>query len=98
YVDHGNSPAGDTGPMDMVDEDGPAPQIVAAAAGTVIAVNDTRNECGCDAAYGPCPNIVRILHANGEVSQYLHIQQGSATALGIANNVVVSAGQPIGIE
>lgn len=96
YKDHGNTPAGDTGSMDM---NGPAgTAIVAAAAGTVIAVNDTLSGCGCNAAYGTCANSVQIQHPNGEVSTYLHIAQNSATNLGIAINTVVAQGQQIGVE
>ena len=99
YVDHGNTPAGDTGSMDMVNlTGGSTPFIVAAAAGSVIGVSDTLNGCGCNSAYGPCANMVQILHANGEVSTYLHIVQNSATSRGIANGVGVTQGQIIGVE
>jgi len=96
YIDHGNTPAGDTGSMDMSGAGTPA--IVAAAAGTVIGVNDTRNGCGCNSAYGPCANSIQIQHANGEVSTYLHIAQNSATNNGIALNTVVNQGQQIAVE
>lgn len=96
YIDHGNTPAGNFGSMDMTAPG--SPQIVAAAAGTVIGVNDSRPECGCDGAYGGCANTVTIQHANGEYSRYLHIQQNSATNAGIFLNTVVTAGQVIGIE
>jgi hypothetical protein len=98
YVDHGNTPAGDFGSMDMVSQAAGTRFIVAAAAGVVTGVSDNLNGCGCNAAYGPCGNFVRIQHANGESSFYLHLAQGSATAQGIANNVNVTAGQIIGIE
>ncbi len=96
YIDHGNTPAGDTGSMDLV---GPGtPAILAAAAGTVIAVNDNLNGCGCNAAYGPCANVIQIQHANDEVSTYLHIAQNSATNNNIFLNTVVTQGQQIGVE
>lgn len=98
YVDHGNTPAGDTGSMDLGDLTGGDAPIVAAAAGTVINVRDNLNGCGCNSAYGPCGNVVQIQHANGEVSTYVHIAQNSATSRGIANNVVVTQGQAIGVE
>lgn len=96
YIDHGSTPAGDTGSMDMFAPGNPA--IVAAAAGTVIAVNDALNGCGCNAAYGQCANAVQIQHLNGEVSTYLHIAQNSATNLGITVGTVVAQGQQIGIQ
>lgn len=98
YIDHGNTPAGDTGSMDMRSQSGAGATIVAPAAGQVIAVNDSRSECGCHANYGPCANQVQIQHANGEVSTLLHIQQNSATNLGIAAGVMVAQGQAIGVE
>ena len=98
YVDHGNTPAGDTGSMDMADQIAPYAPILAAAAGTVINVRDNLNGCGCNSAYGQCGNLVQIQHANGEVSSYLHIAQNSATSRGIAEDVVVTQGQQIGVE
>lgn len=98
YVDHGNTPAGDFGSMDMVYQSNQTPFILAAAAGQVIQVSDGLNGCGCHSAYGPCANVVRIRHANGEVSTYLHLQQNSATNAGIVNNLLVTQGQTIGIE
>jgi len=96
YIDHGSTPAGDTGSMDMFAPGNPA--IVAAAGGTVIAVNDTLNGCGCHMAYGSCANTVQIQHANGEVSSYLHIAQNSATNLGIVVGSVVTQGQQIAVQ
>jgi hypothetical protein len=100
YVDHGNTPAGNIGPMDIGGV-GPLPIIVAAADGQIIAVRDTNSECGCDPAYGNCANSIRIRHANGEISNYVHIQQGSAALFGITPAVLplqVSQGDPIAIE
>lgn len=96
YIDHGSTPAGDTGSMDMFAAGNPA--IVAAAAGTVIAVNDALNGCGCSAAYGQCANTVQIQHASGEVSTYLHIAQNSATNLGITVGTIVAQGQQIAVQ
>ena len=78
YVDHGNSPVGNVGPMDMFDLDGQGSRIVAAADGEVIMVNDSLTECGCHKNYGGCANGIRIRHANGELSRYLHIRGNSA--------------------
>ncbi len=97
YIDHGNTPAGNVGSMD-INTSGNNVVIAAAADGVVIAVNDTRTDCGCNSAYGPCANSIRIQHANGEYSTYLHIAPGSATANGIAVNTPVVAGQSIAIE
>ena len=98
YIDHGTTPAGDTGSMDMSGAGTPA--ILAAAAGTVLFVNDTLNGCGCNQAYSPCANSVQIQHANDEVSTYLHIALNSAIANGITLNppTVVTQGQQIGVE
>lgn len=99
YVDHGNTPAGDVGPMDMSGESGGPPfYLVAAADGEVIFVEDSRSDCGCDSQYGACANSVRIRHANGEMAAYVHLQQNSATNAGMAPGVLVSQGDVIGIE
>lgn len=98
YVDHGNTPAGDTGSMDMRDQGTTPLTIVAAAAGTVTAVNDTRAGCGCHSAYGPCANSITIQHANNERTLYLHIAQNSATNRGIVVGSVVTQGQAIATE
>ena len=94
YIDHGSTPAGNTGPMDITATlAGQA--LVAAAPGTVTVVNDLLSDCGCDSAYGPCANSIRIQHANNEVSIYLHLAQNSATVI---PGDVVSAGQVIATE
>ncbi len=98
YVGHGSTPAGNTGPMDMNSSSNPS-IIVAAAPGRVIALNDSRNDCGCHANFGPCANIIDILHDNGEMSRHLHIQQNSASVFaGLSVNDCVVTGQIIAIE
>lgn len=92
YVTH-------NGAMDMRGTAVAAPFVVAGAAGMVTSMADGRNECGCNLnTFGPCPNFVTLRHANGEISQYLHMAQNSIFNLGInvGDNVVV--GQALGIE
>lgn len=97
FIDHGNTPAGNTGPMDIVASQANA-VIVAAADGVVRVIQESRTECGCNAAYGGCANSIQIEHANGEWTRYLHIQANSATNAGIVVGSVVSRGDPIGLE
>jgi murein DD-endopeptidase MepM/ murein hydrolase activator NlpD len=66
--------------------------IVAAAAGTVVKVRDSRNLC--DTASG-CNNDIWIAHDNGEFSSYYHIAFESAL---VDSGDVVSAGDPIATE
>ncbi len=96
YIDHGNTPAGNTGPMDMRDQDGSPPFLVAAADGVVSALDDSFNDCGCSGLF--CANFIEITHANGEISQYVHIAQNSATNAGMFCGKIVSAGEVIGVE
>jgi len=94
YVSHGSSPSGVTGPMDVHGQDADK-VIVAAAAGRVTRVRDGNNDCGCDAAYGPCGNSIRIEHANGERSVYVHIKKNSAM---VDTGDCVIEGQPLAVE
>ncbi len=94
YVDHGATPAGNIGPMDIVGSAANQP-LVAAAAGSVLVVNDLGNDCGCDGAYGGCANTIRILHANNEMTVHLHIAQNSAT---VNPGDIVTQGQTIATE
>jgi murein DD-endopeptidase MepM/ murein hydrolase activator NlpD len=99
YVDHGVSQGGsssDAGKMDMV---GGGATLVAAADGEVIFVNDAGSDCGCDATYGGCANGMIIRHANGELSKYVHIAQGSAAFYGITTTgIMVAQGASIALE
>lgn len=97
FVDHGSTPAGNVGPMDMHASKANK-RIVAAAAGIVRFIRESRTECGCNSAYGGCANVIDIEHANGEWTRYLHIKGNSATAAGIFVGQCVSRGQRIATE
>ncbi len=97
FVDHGSTPAGNIGPMDMNASQANR-GIVAAASGIVRFIRESRTECGCNGAYGGCANSIRIEHANGEWTYYLHIQANSATAAGISVGQCVTRGQRIATE
>lgn len=101
YVNHGVSQGGsssDAGKIDMNGLGGGPHVLVAAADGEVISVFDSNGDCGCDPAYGGCANAVRIRHTNGEVSNYVHIAQNSASNFGIVVGTLVSRGDPIALE
>ncbi len=72
--------------------------LVAMADGVVCSFNDSRNDCGCDGAYGSCGNCITIVHDNGEMSRYLHLRQGSITAAGMFVGRQVYAGEIVGME
>lgn len=79
------------------------PFIVAAADGWIRWIEESHNGACHPAGNGdPCcwwnNNFVVIEHPNGEWSQYTHIQQNSATDVGIALNDWVTVGTAIGIE
>jgi len=97
FIDHGSTPAGNIGPMDMNASQANR-GIVAAASGIVRFIRESRTECGCNSAYGSCANSIRIEHANGEWTYYLHIQANSATAAGISVGQCVTRGQRIATE
>ncbi len=66
--------------------------IVAAAAGTIVAMDDSNAEPTSS------NNYVWIAHANGEWTKYTHFETGSVTALGLAVGDAVSAGTVLGFE
>lgn len=82
--------------------------MVAPADGVICFVRDHLNDCGCTSdqshPIGACGNRIAIVHANGEISDYLHLQQFSIrNAFGVSNPDVligmpVQKGQMIGIE
>ncbi len=99
YLTHGASISSQLGRIDLVGLDSSDPVLVAMAGGEIIGLNDNRSECGCDLAYGSCTNAITIRHANGETTQYLHIQQNSATVeFGLAIGDMVTPGQPVARE
>ena len=66
--------------------------VVAAAAGTIMAIEDSNAEPTSS------NNYVWIAHANGEWTKYTHFETGSVSALGHVVGQVVSAGTPLGFE
>jgi hypothetical protein len=66
-------------------------RIVAAAAGTIVAMDDANAEDTDN-------NYVWIAHANGEWTKYTHFETGSVTARGLGVNSKVSAGTTLGFE
>lgn len=79
------------------------PYIVAGADGWIRWIVEGYSE-SCPPEYegGPCcwedNNYVVMEHPNGEWSLYEHIQQGSATSVGISVDDWVTVGTPLGIE
>lgn len=67
--------------LDLYAIDGPKPyRIVAAAAGRVMAIQDSYSEQQSGRAAADCRNnYIWIAHSNGEWTNYSHIAQGSAT-------------------
>lgn len=99
YITHGTAIASQLGRIDVVGLDSNDPVLVAMAGGEIIGLNDNRTECGCDLAYGSCTNAITIRHANGETTQYLHIQPNSATGeFGLSVGDDVTPGQPVARE
>jgi Peptidase family M23 len=80
------------------------PYIVAAADGWIRWIEEEYDEACYMVINGEVHccwehnNYIVIEHPNGEWSQYTHIQQWSASDLGLEVNDWVTAGQPIGIE
>jgi len=72
--------------------------MVAPAAGRVCTVVEHFDDCGPAGGYGQFGNVVVILHANGEASRFLHVQQWSPNFFGVDVGDFVSAGQPIAID
>lgn len=75
-------------------------RIVAAAAGTVMAIQDSHGERQTGRAASECRNnFVWIAHSNGEWSGYSHMAKGSVTSTAkLKVGQKVGAGQLIGIE
>jgi len=72
--------------------------LVAPANGVVCSVIEHFDDCGCSGSYGPFGNAIVILHANGEMSAFLHIKQWSASIFGMQPGTLVSAGTPVAVE
>jgi hypothetical protein len=72
--------------------------LVAPANGIVCSVIEHFDDCGCSGSYGPFGNAVVILHANGEMSAFLHLKQWSPSIFDVQPGMQVSAGTPIGVE
>ena len=72
--------------------DGEQYTIVAAAAGTIMAIDDSNAEPTSS------NNYVWIAHSNGEWTKYTHLETGSVTALGLVVGKSVSAGTALGFE
>jgi hypothetical protein len=73
--------------------------LVAPADGIVCQVIDHYNDCGCNrGAFGSFGNNLVILHANAEMTRFLHIKQGSASLFGVTAGMLVQQGQAVGIE
>lgn len=68
--------------------------VLAAAAGTVIAVEESKFDRETGLTFGDPGNYVFIDHGNGWVSQYYHFRRDSVT---VNVNDVVTAGQVIGL-
>ncbi len=66
--------------------------IVAAAAGTIMAIEDSNAEPTNS------NNYVWIAHANGEWTKYTHFETGTVTALGRTVGQAVTAGTVLGLE
>jgi hypothetical protein len=74
------------------DDDGQQYTIVAAAAGTIVRMDDSNAEPTSS------NNYVWVAHANGEWTKYTHFETGSVTARGLGVGSVVSAGTILGFE
>ena len=74
------------------DDDGQQYTIVAAAAGTIVEMDDSNAEPTSS------NNYVWIAHANGEWTKYTHFETGSVTARGLGVGSRVSAGTLLGFE
>ncbi len=55
--------------------------IVAAADGEILEKSNGHYDKNCEWAGAGSPNLVRLLHADGTVSSYLHMKNGSLTSL-----------------
>ncbi len=89
------------GRVDLFATNGTEPfRVVAAAAGRVMAIQDSYSEQQSGRAAADCRNnYVWIAHANGEWSNYSHIARGTASGkAGLHVGDAVRAGQYIGDE
>lgn len=86
------------GRLDLRGTDGASYRIVAAAPGTVMAIEDDYSANRPDMS--PCNNnFVWIRHANGEWTKYTHMKQDSVTVdADLAVGDTVRAGQFLGIQ
>lgn len=89
------------GRIDLFAIEGPEPyRVVAAAAGRIVAIQDSYDEQQSGRAAADCHNnYIWIAHANGEWTNYSHVAHGSATQkakLKVGDRV--EAGQYIGDE
>ncbi len=55
-----------------------ATPVLAAADGIVLRVRDNSSAYGQEKSFGPAVNYITLEHANGELSEYLHLAKGSA--------------------
>jgi len=70
--------------------------VLAARAGTVMQVQDRFRGSGQDARYdGQRANFIRLLHADGSMSVYAHLQPGG---IQVRPGQPVETGQPIGLS
>jgi Peptidase family M23 len=71
-------------------------QIIAGAAGTIIAKSDGNFDQNCAFCTGPCNwNAVYIMHADGSVAWYGHLKSGSLTSKAIGQTV--ATGEYLGV-
>jgi murein DD-endopeptidase MepM/ murein hydrolase activator NlpD len=71
-------------------------QIIAAAAGTIIAKTDGNFDQNCAFCSGPCTwNAVYVMHADGSVAWYGHMKSGSLTTKAIGQTV--TTGEYLGV-
>ena len=70
-------------------------QVIAAAAGTIVAKNDGEFDHQCAMSATATPNYVTIQHADGYRTLYLHMKTGSVTAKGIG--ATVASGEYLGV-
>ena len=87
------------GCMDMSAQNCSDCGIVAAAGGWIRAIRDFNNtSCGGDNCCPQFNNFIILEHPNGEWSSYIHLKQGSITALGHERDDWVDVGTLLGYE
>ena len=72
--------------------------LVSPADGIVCQIIDHYSDCGCLRRFGQFGNLVTILHANAEMTRFLHVKQDSAPLFGLTPGMSVQQGQPVAIE